>query len=61
MIIETSDNRFFKVEETMHADLQHVWYGLEMKLDRNGIWQRKSKTIRTELVRKAATRIVEAA
>lgn len=68
MIIETSDNRFYEVLETGNADLAHCWYGTRVKKVR-GKWERittyKSTGGRTinrsfpELVRKAATKIVE--
>lgn len=60
-IIETSDNRFYQVAETGSADLAHVWTGIEVKLvsGRKGTWAPK-KNARPELVRKAATRVVQA-
>lgn len=68
MIIETSDNRFYRVWEPSNPDLAHCWHGVRVKKVR-GEWivQNKRKTAggRTversfpELVRKAATRIVE--
>ena len=56
MIIETSDNRFYRVTETNDAALAHVYYGTEVKK----IGQRfvDKKNSRCELVRKAATRPV---
>jgi hypothetical protein len=57
MIIETSDNRLYSVRETGDPDLAHVWIGVEVKKVR-GAYVPKAKA-RTELVRKAATRIVE--
>jgi hypothetical protein len=62
MIIQTSDNRFYQVTETGSADLAHVWNGIEVKLvsGRKGTWAPK-KNARAELVRKAATRIVQSA
>ena len=69
MIIETSDNRFYRVTETGSADLAHVWFGVAVKKVR-GEWvinaKRKTAGGRTvnrsfpELVRKAASRVVEA-
>jgi len=61
MIIETSANRFYEVTETGNPDLAHVWNGIEVKLvsGRKGTWAPK-KNARPELVRKAATRIVQA-
>jgi len=62
MIIETSDNRFYRVEETGRSDLEHVWFGSEVKLDKKtGQWVRKGAPRRWPvLVRKAASRVVEA-
>ena len=57
-IIETSDNRFFQVADA-GAGLDHVWIGVEVKRVK-GVWAPKAKA-REQLVRKAATRIVEAA
>ena len=34
MIIETTDNRFFRVRETGNPDLAHLWVGDEMRFDR---------------------------
>lgn len=60
MIIETSDNRFYRVTETGNPDLAHVWNGARVKRDRKtGEWVRTGKWS-VELVRKAATRVVEA-
>ncbi len=57
MVIETSDNRFYRVTETGNVDLQHVWFGVAVKRVA-GQWVEKAKA-RQELVRKAATRVVE--
>lgn len=60
MIIETSDNRFYEVFESGNPDLAHCWKGEQVKHDRKtGEWK-YTKHRRTELVRKAATRVVEA-
>jgi hypothetical protein len=62
MIIETSANKFYRVTETGQPDLDHCWYGLEVKRVR-GMFILTAKAMRAsgaELVRKAATRIVEA-
>lgn len=62
MIIETSDNRFYRVTETTMPTLSHCWYGVEVKRI-GGQWVEKSKATkksRVHLVRKAATRVVEA-
>lgn len=58
-IIQASDGRYFAVTETGSPDLAHVWNGVEVKRITNG-WVSK-KNARQQLVRKAATRIVEAA
>jgi hypothetical protein len=62
MIIETSDNRFYRVVETNQTDLAHVWYGFEVKKVGSLFVQtaKAARSSRAELVRKAATRIVEA-
>lgn len=61
MIIETSANKFYSVTETNEPGLSHVWYGLPVKRVRN-LWVLKSSARREapEIVRKAATRVVEA-
>lgn len=56
MIIETSDNRFFRVTECGDASLAHCWYGIAVKRVA-GQWVPKVNA-RQELVRKAATRPV---
>ena len=64
MIIETSDNRFYAVAETGNPALAHLWYGIPVKRSRGEYvptvrgenLQRRNSP---ELVRKAATRIVE--
>lgn len=58
MIIETSANQLFRVTETGDAELAHVWNGVEVKKVR-GAWIDK-KSARPQLVRKEATRVVEA-
>lgn len=58
MIIETSCNQFYQVRETNDANLAHVWYGQKVKRSK-GEFVPVAK-IRTELVRKAASRIVQA-
>jgi hypothetical protein len=59
VIIETSDNRFYRVRATGNADLAHVWFGVAVKRSK-GAWIEKAKN-REILVRKAASRIVEVA
>lgn len=61
MIIETSDNRFYRVQESGRADLAHVWLGTEVKRDKKtGQWVRKGQPRRWPvLVRKEASRVVE--
>jgi hypothetical protein len=65
MIIETSDNRFYRVVDTGQPGLDHCYFGIPMKrqghewaMTASGI--RAYKNGRPELIRKAATRIVEA-
>lgn len=59
MIIETSDNRFYRVTETGNPATAHLWNAMRVKKDRKtGEWVRAGKWS-LELVRKAATRIVE--
>lgn len=65
-IIETSDNRFYRVVETGKPGLDHCWYGISVKRVRGefvmtAAGMRAYKNGRPEVVRKAATRIVEAA
>ena len=61
MIIETACNRFYSVIETEKHDLAHVWYGLPVKRVK-GVWVHKQSKhgVKVELVRKEATRLVEA-
>jgi hypothetical protein len=61
MIIETSDNRFFRVEPTANADMDHLWHGLQVKKVR-GEWVNKSPAKKPHwvLVRKVATNVIEA-
>jgi len=56
MIIETSDNRLYRVRETGNTDLAHVWFGLRVKKTSAGYVP--VKNARDELVRKAACRVV---
>jgi hypothetical protein len=64
MIIETSDNKFYRVVETGQPGLEHVWYGVRVKrvhryFALTSAGKRAYANGRPELVRKAATRIVE--
>ena len=59
MIIETSDNRFYRVRETNDPNLAHVWLGVPVKRVKGGFIERAHA--RAVLVRKAASRVVEAA
>lgn len=65
MIVETSDNRFYRVTETGDPNLAHVWYGIPVRKVK-GEWvltaaaTRKPQGKAAILVRKAATRVVEA-
>lgn len=65
MIIETSDNRFYRVIETSKPGLDHCWYGVSVKRVRGefvmtAAGRRAYSNGRPELVRKAAARIVDA-
>ncbi len=57
-IIETSANELFQVRETGNADLAHCWVGVAVKRVK-GAYVPKAKA-REILVRKAASRVVEA-
>lgn len=57
MVVETSCNNFYKVEETNNPNLAHVWFGVAVKRVK-GQWVPKVKA-RKELVRKEASRVVE--
>jgi hypothetical protein len=62
MIIETSCNHFYSVTETGNGHLAHVWYGVPVKKQK-GEWvvtAKGRKTGKIELVRKEASRVVEA-
>ena len=66
MIIQDTSGRFFQVTETGDTRLAHVWFGYEVKPNSmgrvtisGGNWV-PTKNSRTQMVRKAATRIVEA-
>ena len=62
MIIETSDNRFYRVTELADADMAHLWHGTELKRVKGALVEkttRAGKQINT-YVRKAASRVVEA-
>ena len=61
MIIETSSNQFFQVKDATISNgqvLDHAWLGFAVKRVK-GVWVPKAGA-REMLVRKAATRIVEA-
>lgn len=69
MIIETSDNRFYRVAETGSQDLAHVWNGYPVKRVKAGKFYRWDFTTagrraheanKPELIRKAGSRVVEA-
>lgn len=67
MIIETSDNRFYRVREHDAACMAHCYLGVELKRDRKTGEFKSRRPFghrlygHEELVRKAATRVVEAA
>ena len=58
MIIQTSDNRFFRLADHADPDMSHVWLGFEVKKARGGFVDKKNA--REMLVRKAASQIVAA-
>jgi hypothetical protein len=58
MIIETSDNRFYRVTENTDPALSHVWNGVEVKKARGGFVDKKNA--RETLVRKAASKVIAA-
>jgi hypothetical protein len=65
MIIETSCNRFYQVREhDIQPEMAHCYLGIELRKTKNGFSRRYGPTHRRygqeELVRKAATRVVEA-
>lgn len=55
-IIEDSANRFWAVWETGEATLAHVFWGVQIKRS-GGTFVPKAKA-RTELVRKACTKVI---
>ena len=57
MVIQTSANQFFSVQETGDADLAHVWSGVEVKRVKGAFVPKKNA--RQVLVRKEASRVVE--
>jgi uncharacterized membrane protein len=61
MVIQTSCGHFYSVIDTFDANLSHVWYGLPVKKVK-GVWLHKTskKGVKIELVRKEATRLIEA-
>lgn len=56
VIIETADNRLYRVTETGSPDLAHVWNGVRVKIVKGQVVDLKSA--RTELVRKAYSNLV---
>lgn len=59
MIIETTDNRFFRVTEIENENLDHLWWGVPVKKVR-GVWVDRANG-RRQTVRKAGSRVVESA
>lgn len=57
-IIETSFNRFYLVKDSTDPNLAHCYIGTELKRSRSGTFTEKNSRI--ELVRKAATKIIDA-
>lgn len=67
MIIETSDNRFYLVTEVLAPGYEHCWNGYPVKrMIRRHKWvltasgKRAYDANRPQLIRKDATRVVEA-
>jgi hypothetical protein len=58
MIIETSCGRFYRVTSHIDADLAHLYAGVAVKKVK-GQWINRAKA-RPEMIRKAATKVVEA-
>ena len=62
MIIETSDNRFYRVRETGNPDLAHVWIGEEVRYDRKqAAWVKRPNrrgNRPAQLVRKEASKVI---
>jgi hypothetical protein len=56
VVIETADNRLYRVTETGSTDLAHVWNGVRVKIVKGEVVDLKSA--RKELVRKAYTNLV---
>ncbi len=61
MIIETPDNRFYRVHDLPDAALAHLWHGQELKRTKAGFIEKKTRAGKDvwTYVRRAATRIVE--
>lgn len=62
MIVETTANRFYRVNETGDANLAHLWYGTRVRKARGHAATERwvqDNTGRPELVRKAGCRIVD--
>jgi hypothetical protein len=60
-IVETSDNRRYRVWDTNKPDLDHVWFGIRVRVIK-GVWtdiRTGNKGFRIEMVRKAASHVVE--
>lgn len=62
MIIETSDNRFYRVHDIADANMAHLWHGQELKRTKAGFKEKKTRAGKPvwTYVRRAATRVVEA-
>lgn len=61
-IIETSSNQLFRVSDHPDSRITHAWIGIEVKRIRTGLgdyYEPKARA-RKQLVRKAATRVIEA-
>jgi hypothetical protein len=62
VIIETSDNRFYRVTACADEAMAHLWHGQELKRTKAGFVEKTTKAGKPVFtyVRRAATRVVEA-
>ena len=59
MIVETSSNQLYAVNETGDADLAHVWNGIRVRRAKiRGTYEAHPKARGIELVRKAGCKVV---
>jgi len=61
MIIETSDNRFYRVVACADENMAHLYHGQELKKTKAGFVEKLTRAGKSNwtYVRRAATRIVE--